>query len=126
MTLLFNGRRLLFAERALPVGADVTLHFPFDGALLINGTHRLSTEKGTLRLPLHHLTEGRNTLLFKRERHALPVEGLTREGSVLRPAGFPLEETALALLSRLSALEAKVAALREQEAKRADPPSLFS
>lgn len=126
MTLLYDGHRLLFAKRVLPVSSELTLRFPFDGTLLVGGTHRLSTEKGRLSLPLFRLREGRNTLLFRAEGRTIPVEALVREGDVLRPAGFPLEETAVALLSRLTQLEAQVAALQEQEAGRADPPSPFS
>ena len=126
MKLLCDGTRLLFSERSLPVKPNLTLLFPFDGTLSVGGAHLISTEKRALSLPLSHLKEGHNVLLFRAEGRAFPVEGLIREGNTLRPAGFPSEETMLRLLSRLSLLEAKVTLLEEQEAKRADPPSLFS
>ena len=62
----------------------------------------------------------------RKDGQVLPVEGLVREGNALRPTGFPLEETALALLTRIGDLEAQLSVLKEKEAKRADAPSLFS
>ena len=126
MKLLFDGKRLLFAERAIPVSRDLTLLFPFEGTLLVNGTHRVVTEKGAIRLPLYRLTQGRNALLFRKEHRTIPVEGLIREGDDLHPSGFPLEETVRSLLSRLSCLEAQVAALQEKEAARTEAPTLFT
>ena len=126
MRLLFDGRRLLFADRALPSASNLTLLFPFDGTLLVGGHHRIATEKQALSLPLHLLCEGKNHLLFRKDGQVLPVEGLVREGNALRPTGFPLEETALALLTRIGDLEAQLSVLKEKEAKRADAPSLFS
>ena len=126
MRLLFDGRRLLFADRALPSAPKLTLLFPFDGTLSVGGRHRIPTEKQRLCLPLHLLDEGKNRLLFRKDGQVLPVEGLVREGNTLRPTGFPLEETALALLARLEELESQLSDLKEQEARRADPSSLFS
>ena len=126
MKLLFDGKSLLFSRREIPVRTSLTLSFPFEGVLQINGSHRMATENGMVQVPLAHLAEGKNVLLFRKERCVLPVEGLLREGDLLRPSGFPLHETVASLLDRLSSLETEIAELKQKEAARTASPSLFS
>lgn len=126
MTLLFDGDRLLFAERRGCLCRTLSLYLPFDGVLTLNGTAHFASIDKVIRIPMRRFSEGSNTLIFKRDRRTYSVEGLFRAGEALRPTGFPCEDTAVALLSRLEALEGLVAELSDRLAEERRSPSLFS
>lgn len=126
MTLLFDGKRLLFEERSGCLCRALSLHLPFDGVLQLNGSQRFASKGKVIRIPLRHFKEGCNTLLLRVDRRAYPVEGLCRTGETLCPTGFPCEDTAVALLGRLEALEALVAELTARLEEQELPTMLFS
>lgn len=126
MTLLFDGKRLLFEERGGCICHTLTLHLPFDGILLLNGTTRFASKNKVIRIPIRHFKEGDNSMLFRTDCHAYPVEGLRRAGETLRPTGLSHEETIVSLLTRLTALEEVMRELAERVERQEHTLLLFS
>ena len=126
MTLLFDGSRLLFEERRGCLCSTLSLRLPFDGLLRLNGISLFASKDKLIRIPMRHFKEGNNEMSFQKGRHLYPVEGLVRSGEALRPKGFPCEDTAVALLSRIETLEGLLAETVERLSALESPPSLFT
>ncbi len=128
MRMCYTLGGYFFADRTVPRDAQVSLLFPEDGVLILNGEHRYSCREGLVSLPVSALAEGENLLFFRTAYRAYPCEGLRRTGETVAPCGLPRDEWLTDLLLRTEALADRVRRVEERlaalETDRA--PKLFA
>ena len=116
-----------FADRKAQTvnGSHLSLHFPEEGILLLNGKSRYSTCDKSISIPISALREGENTLVFHANGITFRTEGIFRRKKTFLPCGIDEQELLFALTKEFRTIRAQLSHLEKEIAEYAQK-ALFS